>query len=129
MNYESIDPELNLLSKQVIGAAIEVHRHLGPGFAEVSYQRAMAIELELRAISFMQEVPVQLKYKGRDIREGKIDLLIEEKLVVELKAAEANPEKYKRQVLTYLKSRGNRLGLVINFEASVLTQGISRVIN
>ena len=124
-----IDAELNELSDRVIGAAIEVHRALGPGFQELTYQRAMLIELYRREIRVESEVPITLKYKDEQIGNGRIDLLVEGRLVVELKSAEANPKKYRKQVVVYLKATGLRLGLVINFEADLLKEGICRVAN
>ena len=123
------EPELTALSEQVIGAAIEVHRALGPGFQEITYHRALVIELEEVGLAVDTEVPVELRYKGRVIGEGRIDLLVEDKLVVELKAAAANPQKYRRQVIAYLKATDKKLGLIINFEADRLVDGITRVIN
>jgi GxxExxY protein len=126
---ESIPDELTALSERVIGAAIEVHRQLGPGFQEVTYRRALAIELETIGLAFEVEVPVSLTYRGKSIGEGRIDMLVENKLVLELKAAESNPKKYNRQVSVYLKATGLRLGLVINFELSRLVDGVARVAN
>lgn len=125
MSYE----ELNKLTEGVIGAAMEVHRSLGPGFQEVTYHRALMVEMRHRGIDFKTEVPVVLKYLGEPIGEGRIDLLVGGQLVVELKASEANPRKYARQVVSYLKATGLKLGLVINFEEDVLKDGISRVAN
>lgn len=126
---ELIPEHLNDLSERVIGAAIEVHRQLGPGFLEITYRRALEIELEHLGISFEPEVPVRVEYRGRPIGEGRIDLLVEGVLVLELKAAEANPKKYKRQVHVYLQATKLRLGLVINFESARLVDGIARVVN
>tara|TARA_R110002111_G_scaffold42180_4_gene77799 strand:+ start:1030 stop:1482 length:453 start_codon:yes stop_codon:yes gene_type:complete len=126
--FAPIPDALNTLAEAVIGAAIEVHRELGAGFHETTYQRALMIELELRGVSFASEVPVTLVYKDKPIGDGRIDLLLDNSLVVELKAAPANPEKYRRQVLSYLKATGLRLGLIINFEVELLKDGISRVI-
>lgn len=126
---ESIPDELNALSERVIGAAIEVHRRLGPGFQEVTYRRALAIEFEAIGLAFEVEVPVSLVYRGKTIGEGRIDMLVEKQLVLELKAAEANPKKYNRQLTVYLKATGLRLGLVINFELDRLVDGIARVAN
>ncbi len=126
---ESIDPDLDDLIERVIGAAIEVHRALGPGFQEITYHRALMIELDLCGITHKSELPVSLGYKGQVIGEGRIDLLIESRLVVELKAAESNPRTYSRQVASYLKATGLEIGLVINFHAAVLKDGIARVIN
>ncbi|MEM9418933.1 MAG: GxxExxY protein [Planctomycetota bacterium] len=113
----------------VIGAAIEVHRAFGAGFKESTYHKSMMVELGLRGIEFESEVPVVLKYKDKPVGEGRIDLLIKNCLVVELKAAESAPSKYRRQVVAYLKATGHTLGLVINFEVELLKDGVSRVSN
>ncbi|MEZ6192596.1 MAG: GxxExxY protein [Phycisphaerales bacterium] len=126
---ESADPDLDTLIERVIGAAIEVHRELGPGFQEITYHRALMIELDLCGITYESERLVSLDYKGRVIGEGRIDLLIENRLVIELKAADSNPRTYSRQVASYLKATGLKIGLVINFHAAVLKDGIARVIN
>lgn len=123
------DEDLNRLAEQVIGAAIEVHRHLGPGFQEITYQRALMVELRHRGIPFQDEVPVVLDYKGVSIGEGRIDLLIDGRLVVELKATEPKPDGFRRQVSAYLKATSNQLGLVINFNVAVLKDGIARVVH
>jgi len=127
-SHSSLDHD-NALTEAVIGAAIEVHRQLGPGFQEKTYHRALMIELEERGILFQSEVPVQLEYKSRDIGDGRIDLLVNDQLVLELKAAEDNPKKYRKQVVAYLRASKLRLGLVINFEAELLRDGIARVAN
>lgn len=126
---ELIPDELTALSERVIGAAIEVHRRLGPGFQEITYRRALAIELDTMGLAFEVELPVTLEYRGKAIGEGRIDMLVEKKLVLELKAAESNPKKYRRQLTVYLKATGLRLGLVINFELDRLVDGIARVAN
>lgn len=128
-DFESIPDELTALSERVIGAAIEVHRRLGAGFQEITYQRALSIELEAIGLAFETEVPVSLVYRGSTIGEGRIDMVVEKQLVLELKAAEANPKKYTRQLTVYLKATGYRLGLVINFELDRLVDGIARVAN
>ena len=128
MDYGPVSDELNVLAERVIGAAIEVHRALGAGFQEVTYHRALMIELELLGLKYTSEAPVTLEYKGRTIGQGRIDLLVNDQLIVELKAAPANPKQYKRQVLAYLRASGLRLGLVINFEVDVLKEGIARVV-
>ena len=129
VEIEEISPESNQLAHRVIGASIEVHRELGAGFEERTYQRALAIELDACGIPYETEVPVQLMYKGHIIGDGRIDMLIHGKLIVELKAADPNPKRYRRQVAAYLKATGYELGLVINFEVDVLKDGISRVAN
>jgi len=129
MPMQPISGGLNELSELVIGAAIEVHKELGPGFQEATYQKAMLVELDLRGLRVEEEKSVTLIYKEKPIGTGRIDLLVEETLVVELKSAEANPKKYRKQVVAYLKASGLRLGLVINFEAELLKDGICRVAN
>ncbi|MEM8495861.1 MAG: GxxExxY protein [Planctomycetota bacterium] len=124
-----VEPEIEALATAVIGAAIEVHRQLGPGFAESTYHQALRVELDLRNIQFQSEVAVSLVYKGVPIGDGRIDLLVGEYLVVELKAAKADSRKFNRQVASYLKATGLPLGLVINFEHGVLRDGIARVLN
>ena len=126
---QDIDPELNALSEAVIGAAIAVHRELGAGFAELTYRRAMEVECRIRGLGFACEVPVQLLYRNESIGDGRIDMLFEDRLVVELKATQANPQRYRRQVVAYLKSTDLKLGLVINFEVGALRDGLCRVVN
>ena len=126
---EPIPQALNGLAEKVIGAAIEVHRALGPGFQEITYRRALEIELRRREIRYDVEVPVMLLYKGEGIGQGRIDLLIENQLVLELQAAEANPKKYNKQAALYLSATDHRLALIINFEAGRLVDGIARVVN
>ena len=92
----------------MIGAAIEVHRELGAGFAEATYQRALAAELGLRGIPFDEQVPVALTYKSHAIGHGRIDMLIDGRLIVELKAADTNPQLFQRQVVAYLKATSLR---------------------
>src|SRR3982750_2652763 len=97
----NIEPEERLddLAHAVIGAAIEVHRHLGPGFLEKTYQKALEIELGLRGFAFEPQRPVKLFYKGQDVGEGFLDILVEGVLVVELKAVDALSDVHKAQTL------------------------------
>ncbi len=120
--------ELNRLSHDVIGAAIEVHRILGPGFLERSYQQALAIEFRLRDIPHAIESPIHLAYKGESIGEGRIDILVAGKLVIELKTVDAIAEIHDAQALAYLKATGHELALIINFKTPVLKDGIKRII-
>lgn len=120
--------ELDQLAHDVIGAAIEVHRILGPGFRERSYQRVLAIELRLRAIPHLIESPIKLEYKGESIGEGRIDILVADALVVELKTVDAIAEIHEAQALAYLKATGHQLALIINFNTPVLRDGIKRII-
>ena len=121
--------ELDRLAHDVIGSAIEVHRILGPGFLERSYQRALAIELRLRGIPHLIESPIYLEYKGESIGEGRIDILVANELVVELKTVDAIAEIHEAQALAYLKATGHQLALLINFNVPVLKEGIKRIIH
>ncbi len=116
------------LAREVIGAAIEVHRHLGPGFLESVYEEALVIELTLRGIPFERQRPVPVSYKERNVGEGRVDLLVAQELLVELKAVETLAPIHKAQVISYLKAMGLHLGLLINFNVPVLRAGIQRVV-
>jgi GxxExxY protein len=119
---------LDQLARSVIGAAIEVHRHLGPAYLEAIYEEALVIELGLCGIPARRQVEVPVFYKGRAIATGRIDLLVEEELVVELKAVHSLAAVHTAQVISYLKAGGFQLGLLINFNVSQLKQGVRRVI-
>src|SRR3954462_726713 len=97
-----MDPEFNRITNAIIGAAIAVHKELGPGHLESSYQRAMEIELTHRGIRFRRQVQVLLTYRGEIVGEGFLDLLVEEKVVVELKAAEAIVPAFVKKMISYL---------------------------
>jgi GxxExxY protein len=120
----------NELSEQVIGAAIEVHRHLGPGLLESAYQRSLEAELTLRGIPFRSEELLPVEYKGIQLDcSFRVDLLVDDKLLVELKAAETILPVHAAQLLTYLRLYKLRLGLLINFNVPVLWRGVKRVVN
>jgi GxxExxY protein len=119
---------LDRLARTVIGAAIEVHRHLGPGYLESLYEEALSIELGLRRIPFERQKPIAVNYKGHAIGEGRVDLIVGDELLVELKAVEALAPIHKAQVLSYLKATEFHLGLLINFNVPVLRSGIQRVV-
>ena len=119
------------ISHQIIGAAIEVHRTLGgPGLLESIYESALCHELVLRGLYIQRQKPVQVVYKGVAIRESLfIDILVEDKVLVEVKATEKNHPIYETQVLTYLRLTGIKLGLLVNFGAPYVKDGVSRIIN
>jgi GxxExxY protein len=120
----------NQITEQVIGAAIEVHKALGPGLLESIYQDCMAIELGLRAIPFQGQTPVQLRHKGHEVgADLRVDLLVGGKVVVELKATDSLLPVHEAQLLTYLRLTGCRVGLLINFNVPVLKQGVRRMVN
>ncbi|HNT76650.1 MAG TPA: GxxExxY protein [Anaerolineae bacterium] len=115
------------LTDKIIGAAIEVHRHLGPGLLESVYQACLAHELALRGISFKLEKSLPVMYKGTNVDCGlRLDLIVENKVVIELKAVEQVLKVHEAQLLTYLKLTGCRVGLLINFNVPVLKDGIIR---
>ena len=117
------------LTSQVIGAAIEVHRVLGPGLLESAYQACMCQELTLRKLSFEQQKSIPLEYKGTLLDCGyRLDLIVANKIIVELKTVEQILPVHEAQLLTYLKLTGCKVGLIINFNVSVLKHGIKRMV-
>ncbi|HEU5239473.1 MAG TPA: GxxExxY protein [Pyrinomonadaceae bacterium] len=119
--------ELNEITRAVIGAAIEVHRHLGPGLLESSYRECLCRELLLRGIPFEREKPLPLEYKGIHLGCGyRVDLLVAGSVVVEIKSIEALAPIHDAQLITYLRIGGWRLGLLVNFNVAVLKTGIRR---
>lgn len=116
------------LTGEVIGAAIEVHRVLGAGYLESLYQGALALELRSRGIRFEKEKIIAVTYKGNPIGESRLDFLIENTLVVELKAVANLTPLHEAQVLSYLKATNNNLALLINFNVTRLKNGIKRII-
>lgn len=123
-----LDAGINKLTQRVIKAAIEVHRHLGPGFLESVYEEAMCSELELQSISFERQVPISINYKGKSLGDGRLDLVVDKKLIVELKAVANLAPIHTAQLLSYLKTTGHQLGLLINFNVPMLKEGIKRVV-
>jgi GxxExxY protein len=121
-------PEVNDAARRVIEAAVEVHRHLGPGYVESVYENALAVELGLHGIAFERQVAFRIEYKGHDVGEGRIDLLVEHCLVVELKAVDHFTEVHLAQALSYLKATGHPLALLINFNVPVLLRGVRRIV-
>jgi GxxExxY protein len=122
------DSRVNQLANAVIGAALEVHRELGPGFLEAIYEKALCHELTLRNIAYVQQAEVNMRYKGFAVGEGRIDILVENRLVVELKAVDVLVPVHKAQVISYLKATNLLLGLLINFNVPILKNGIQRII-
>jgi GxxExxY protein len=124
-----VDERTEDLAKCVIGAAIEVHTMLKPGLPENVYKTALSHELTLRGISHECEYPVPIIYKGVQVGSGFIDVLVDKRLVLELKAAEALSPIHHAQVIGYLQAMNLQLGLLINFNVIRLGSGIKRVIN
>jgi GxxExxY protein len=118
------------ISYTVVGAAIEVHRHLGPGLLESVYELALCRELWLKGLSVERQVPVRVEYKGAELNaKVTIDLLVEASVVVEVKSVETLAPIHRAQLLTYLKLTGFPVGLLINFNVELLRRGVRRILN
>lgn len=120
--------EVDDLAREVIGAAIEVHRALGPGYTENVYEEALCVEIENQNIPFERQVKIAVEYKGRKVGESRLDLLVARILPVELKAVESLAAIHQAQLISYLKMTHLQLGLLINFNVPFLKNGIKRVI-
>ena len=122
--------DLNKLSSLVIKSAIRIHRKLGPGLLESIYQSCMLIELDLMGIRVKKEIPLKISYAGRTLNELlRLDLLVEDQIIVELKSIEEIMPVHKKQLLTYVRLADKKLGLLINFGAELMKDGITRIIN
>ena len=120
-------PNLNRITDRIIGCAIEAHRNLGPGLLESVYEKALCFELQQGGLSFSSQVAVPILYKGQSLGEHRLDLLVENRVIVELKAVDRLDQVFHAQVLSYLKLTGKKLGLLINFNVPVLKDGIKRI--
>ena len=122
--------KLNELSSLIIGAAIEVHKNLGPGMLESTYEECLKFELEKLGLKVEQQKEFKLNYKGLEIEKAyRIDLMVEDRVIIELKAVEQIKEVHEAQLLTYLKILNKDLGLLINFNVKLLKNGIKRFRN
>ena len=120
----------NDISGKIIDAAIEVHKKLGPGLLESAYEECLCCEMQLRGIEFNRQVPLSLNYKGVVLDCGyRLDLLVEDRVIVELKSIEGLEPIHEAQMLTYLKLRNAWLGLIINFNVIMLKDGVRRLVN
>lgn len=127
--YEKVDPEVEKVTQQVVDAAYKLHSRLGPGLLESVYEAFLGHELKLRGLKFEKQVALPLTYEGMTIDGGlRLDLLVENKVVVELKAVESLLKVHQAQVKTYLKLSGHTLGLLINFNVPLIKDGIERVV-
>jgi GxxExxY protein len=129
MNQAAIPGEDEALAHVIIGAAIEVHRVLGPGFVEVVYEKALMHELQLRGVQVERQLDVRVPYKGIQLDGQRLDLLVGGRVIVELKAVSELHPLHHAQLLSYLKSTGLRLGLLINFNVPVLKDGLKRLVH
>ncbi len=125
---DPIPEHLNSLTARIIGCAIDVHKALGPGLLESAYDCAFCVELAHEGLQFHQQLGCPVTYRGRTVGDYRLDLLIEDSIVVEIKSVDRFEPVHVAQVLTYLKATGKRLGLIINFNVPMLKDGIRRVV-
>jgi len=125
---KELDPKTNQLSFDIIGCAIEVHKVLGAGLLESVYEEALCIEFEARSIPYERQKEIGIEYKDHIVGKGFIDILVDERIVVELKSVERFAPFHVAQVMTYLRMTNTRLGLLINFNADMVAKNIRRVI-
>ncbi len=122
--------ELNNLSEKIIKAAITVHKQLGPGLLEHVYSVALMYELKLNGMNALAEVSIPIIYKGITLSTAyRADIIVENEIILELKATENDNPLYAKQLLTYLRLSNKRVGLLLNFNRMTLTEGITRVVN
>ncbi len=125
------ETELNQLSSRIIGAAINIHKELGPGLLESVYSACMVVELTRLGLNVKSEVSLPVIYRGQAVAdEGfRLDLLVEDTIIVELKSVEKTQPVHQKQLLTYLRLANKPLGLLINFNESTLSSGVQRILN
>ena len=122
--------DINELSSRIIGAAIEVHKTLGPGLLESAYEECLSHEFSFRNFSFERQKSLPLIYKGKKLDCGyRLDLVVENAIILELKSCEKIEPIHKAQLLTYLKLSGLHLGLILNFNTTLMRDGIVRIVN
>jgi GxxExxY protein len=121
---------MNQLSSKIIGAAIEVHKTLGPGLLESAYEECLCHELSIQGLLFEKQKPLSINYKGKKLDCGyRLDIVVEKAVIIELKSCEKIEPIHKAQLLTYLKLSGLNLGLILNFNVSLMRDGIVRIVN
>ncbi|MDT5157220.1 MAG: hypothetical protein QOH51_1577 [Acidobacteriota bacterium] len=120
--------EINRLTERIIGCAIEVHRQLGPGLLEGTYELALCVELTDAGLKYERQLAVPVIYKGREIGEYRLDLVIEDAVIVEIKSVERHDPVFEAQLLTYLRITGKHVGLLINVNNRMLKSGIKRLV-
>ncbi len=122
--------DINKLSSKIIGAAIEVHKTLGPGLLESTYEECLCYELSLRGLGFERQKALPITYKNKKLDCGyRLDIVVEDEIILELKSCEKIEPIHKAQLLTYLKLSGLHLGLVLNFNVPLMRDGIVRIVN
>ena len=124
-----LDEQTQILIKNIIGTAIEVHRELGPGYLEKVYEQAMGLELRHRGLTYATQVPITVYYKGEKIHGQVLDMIVEGKVILELKSVEMLLQIHEAQIISYLKSTGLSAGLLINFKERLVKNGIKRFVS
>ena len=127
--YSELDYPLQQLTKQIIAAAIEVHRLLGPGYVEKIYENALVVELTSRGHQVTRQMTLDVKYKESLVGQHRLDVLVDGCVVLELKSVEALNAAHKAQLRSTLKAANKRVGLLLNFNQATLRNGIARVVN
>lgn len=124
------EQEINIISGKILDSAIEVHRNLGPGLLESVYETCLCKEFDMRTISYQRQVVIPIKYKGEFVNTHlKIDVLVENEIVLELKSVEIMHPVFSAQLLSYLRLTEKKLGLLINFNVPKLINGFKRIVN
>jgi GxxExxY protein len=123
------DPRLNEITNRIIGALIEVHKALGPGYLESYYERAVEIEFRRRGIAFARQHAFAVTYKGEVVGEGRLDFLVENTVILELKSVEGISPAHVATMISYLKANKKPLGLIANFNVKYLKDGLKRIAN
>jgi GxxExxY protein len=127
---KQLSPEINALTHRIIGACIEVHKALGPGLVESIYEVCLCRELELSDLPFRRQVPLPIEYKGVRTDAGyRLDLIVDERVIVELKSVEMLLPVHEAQIITYLKVTGLPAGLLVNFNTTAVARGVRRFAN
>lgn len=116
------------LTKKIIGCAIEVHRQLGAGLLESLYERALTTEFELQGLKYQQQVELPVDYKGRFIGKFRLDLLVEDQVIIEIKSVERHDPIFEAQLPSYMRLTGRKVGLIINFNSRLLKDGVKRMV-
>ncbi len=123
------DPQLNLLTNRIIGALIEVHKTLGPNYLEAYYERALEYEFTLRNIAFESQFRFEVTYKGLMIGQGRLDFLVENAVILELKSVETISQTHVATMISYLRANNKRLGIIANFNVRYIKDGLRRIAN
>jgi GxxExxY protein len=123
-----LDPKVERIVTEVIGAALAVHRQLGPGFVETVYEQAIAFELRIRGLGIEQQSSIAVQYRGETVAHHRLDLVVERSVVVEVKAVKKLRPIHQAQLLSYLKAGGYPVGLLMNFNVKLLVDGLQRFV-